>query len=266
MPIETLCTLLNLNVWMHLKCQHIASSTCARPVLRCLPLYALQQVKDPVNSLDIPRLSIRAAMGISCAPQLTPNSIRAAAAGGSYTLTVTAPSSDCTWQVTTPTVTWMRPVGATTGTGTGTVVVQVDAAAAAARSEGLVITCKDASSSMLVSQPAATMMMADSRAPVMKQLTATTANGVVDLAWPVAQDSQSGVSSYRVVYAAGSRAPSLHCTTGTLAPGQPQVSGGNVKLTVTGLTVGMRYTFRVCPLDAAGNMAGGRMYRVTVKR
>ena len=224
------------------------------------------QVKDAGNGLTFPRLNLRAAMGITCTPKLTPDTIKATKTGASYTLTVTPPTPDCTWTVAAPGVTWMRTVGATSGKGPGTVALQVDAAVAAARSSGLVVTAADGSASALVSQAASSVSVADTRPPVMGQLTATSANSVVDLSWPASQDSQSGVSSYRVVYNPSSRPPSLHCTTGTLVSQQPQVSGSTLKLTVTGLSVGSQYTFRVCALDAAGNMAGGRMNRVTVKR
>jgi hypothetical protein len=88
----------------------------------------------------------------------------------------------------------------------------------------------------------------------------TNTKGYIKLSWAAARDSESGVSSYHVVYLKGARPPRRSCVTGNEIHETPVTSNGVVKVAVTGLTVGERYTFRVCALDAAGNVAAGKVW------
>lgn len=118
---------------------------------------------------------------------------------------------------------------------------------------------------MLISQAVAPAGSPDTLAPVMGRVQATNTKGTIELSWQAARDAQSGVSSYQVVYQQGAQAPSRTCTTGTPVQQPPVTSGDTVKVAVSGLTVGVRYSFRVCALDAAGNVAGGRVWGAIVQ-
>lgn len=230
------------------------------------------QITDPRNGLTIPRVNLMAAMGLNSTsgsncgvPKLSPNFIRVPSTGGTQSFNVVPTGADCTWQVTAPAGdSWMRIVGLSTGKGPGTVTLQIDAAASAARAAGLIVNDQN-TATVLVSQAVAPASIADVRPPVMGGLTATSMTAGVELVWPVAKDSQSGVSSYKVVYTQGATPPRPRCRTGMSVNQQPQLSGGNMKLMVSGLKAGAEYTFRVCALDAAGNVAFGSMWRGAAK-
>lgn len=228
----------------------------ARNALTCWRVCV--QVTDPSNGLVIPRVDLRKAMGIACTAKVSPTSIRAAYTGGSYTFTVTPSAAECTWSIAAEGDSWMRIVGATSGKGPATVTVQVDAVGDAARSAGMSVNA-DSTATVLVSQ-AVVAAAVDDRPPAMGRLKGTNAPGALDLLWPAAKDSQSGVSSYTVVYGTGVRPPRPRCTTGTPVTQQPQAQGGSYKLNLS-LPVGQRYSVRVCAVDAAGNVAVGSMWR-----
>lgn len=236
----------------------------------CLPHPG--QVTDKRNSITKPRLNLRAAMGITlnCMPQISPTPIKAPNAGGTFTLTVTPPDASCAWSVNIPGVPWARVTGASSGTGPGSITVQIDPlqTSGQARSAGMVVSVADGSATtMLVSQAtvSAEALSSDLRAPIMGRVQGSSSAGVVNLAWPTAQDNQSGISAYMVVYNQGNAAPKPRCTSGTPFTGMPTAQGGNLQLAVTGLTAGSTVTVRVCALDAAGNVAGGRIWRGSVK-
>lgn len=238
------------------------------PVLAAAAAHMLQ-ILDSRNGLQKPRLNLRAAASISCTPKISPSSVLAPSEGGTFTLTVTPPTSDCTWTVAPPTSTWMRIVGPNTGIGPGTVILQIDPVEVAARGVGVAVSAEDGSNglSLLVSQ-ASVPAGVDTRAPITAgRIKVQSLQGAVALTWPPARDSQSGVSSYMVVYNTGSRPPRPRCTTGTQVNLQPQAAPGNIlKLTVPGLLPNTRYSFRVCPIDAAGNVGTGSMWRGTPAR
>jgi len=233
-------------------------------------------VTDPRNKLVRPRLNLQAAAGLtdgatqSCTtigrPKVTPNVIRASSTGGTHSIQVTPPEAGCAWTVEVPpTATWVRVVGSSSGTGPGAVTLQVDTVGATARSSGVAVTSTGLTTDVLLSQAAVSAGVAaiDMRPPVMGLVKGTAASGSIRLNWPTAKDSQSGVSSYTVVYNQGSRPPNPRCTSGTAVSRVPTVSGSNMWLTVPGLSAGSRYTFRVCALDAAGNVGSGSIWRGT---
>lgn len=90
----------------------------------------------------------------------------------------------------------------------------------------------------------------DATAPSGGSVTATASSGQLVLSWSGFTDATSGVASYKLVYATTS-APSS-CSTGT-----PAYTGSSTSATVTGLTDGTTYGFRVCAVDAAGNTGTG---------
>lgn len=227
------------------------------------------QVTDPVNGLVKPRLNLKAAAALTptvCTPTVSPRSVKAANTGGSLTLQVTPPSADCTWSLQAPSVSWLRFVGAASGTGPGTVTLQVDPVTTASRSTGVVVASPNGAATVLVSQAVATATVAaeDSRPPTMPaRVQGSTSRGAITLTWAPARDSQSGVSSYQVVYNQGNKQPYPRCTTGTAVNQQPTTVGTNLQLTVAGLSAGAKYTFRVCAIDGAGNVALGGVWRGT---
>jgi hypothetical protein len=91
----------------------------------------------------------------------------------------------------------------------------------------------------------------DSTKPVNGTLTATGGDGEVALSWTSFSDASAGIASYKVMQATGSTAPA-NCTTGT-----PVYDGTATTTTLTGLTNGTTYAFRVCAVDNAGNVSTG---------
>jgi hypothetical protein len=79
----------------------------------------------------------------------------------------------------------------------------------------------------------------------------------VSLAWAAASDNV-GVTSYKLVYAAGATAPAT-CAAGT------QIGGTLTGLSYvhTGLAASTTYSYRVCALDAAGNVSTGKTASAT---
>jgi subtilisin family serine protease len=92
----------------------------------------------------------------------------------------------------------------------------------------------------------------DNVAPTGGALTAqgATTHDAVDLSWSGFADATSGVVSYKAVMAVGAAPAS--CTAGTAL-----YSGTAPQTRATGLHAGTGYGFRVCAVDAAGNVSAG---------
>lgn len=90
----------------------------------------------------------------------------------------------------------------------------------------------------------------DATAPRNGTVTATAGNAQVALAWTGFADAGSGIAGYRVVSATGETAPAS-CS------GTVRYSGNATSTSITGLVNGTKYAFRVCALDAAGNLSTG---------
>lgn len=102
-----------------------------------------------------------------------------------------------------------------------------------------------------VSVAASDTIQLDNVVPVNGTVTAAGASGEVALSWSGFSDAASGVAGYRVVYAAGV-AP-------TNCNGATAYAGTSTSTTVTGLTNGATYGFRVCAEDTAGNRSTGAL-------
>ena len=89
----------------------------------------------------------------------------------------------------------------------------------------------------------------DTTAPTNGTVTATGATGAVALSWTNFRDTGSGIASYIVAKAAGTTAPS-NCSTAAW-------TGTDESATISGLTDGASYSFRVCAVDSAGNTSTG---------
>jgi hypothetical protein len=82
-------------------------------------------------------------------------------------------------------------------------------------------------------------------------LTVTYGNASNTLTWTAATDATTTVAGYKVVYATGTVAPAS-CAVGTVA--SASATSGYVH---AGLTNGTAYAYRLCAVDAAGNVATG---------
>jgi subtilisin family serine protease len=90
----------------------------------------------------------------------------------------------------------------------------------------------------------------DATPPTNGSVTATAGNAQVALSWTGFADAGSGVASYRVVAATGETAPA-NCS------GAAVYAGSATSAAITGLGNGTKYAFRVCAVDAAGNVSTG---------
>ncbi|HUJ28107.1 MAG TPA: S8 family serine peptidase [Myxococcales bacterium] len=110
-----------------------------------------------------------------------------------------------------------------------------------------------------VSAPATTTVGLDATAPKDGKLTLTPqAGGKAVVAWSGYSDATSGVASYRLAGAAGTTLPAARC-----ASGSDQGTAGSAS--VSGLTAGQRYSYRVCAVDKAGNVSTGATGTLTAQ-
>jgi hypothetical protein len=98
--------------------------------------------------------------------------------------------------------------------------------------------------------PASDTITLDTTKPTDGTLTATPSAGQVALSWSGFADANTGVASYKVVFAP-TTAPAS-CTAGTAI-----FTGAGTNFTQTGLTNGTTFGYRVCALDAVGNVSTG---------
>lgn len=107
-----------------------------------------------------------------------------------------------------------------------------------------------------ISSPVTDTILTDSLGPTGGTLSATAGAGSVTIGWSGFVDAGAGLSEARLRYAQGTRAPS--CTTGIDAG-----SSNGSSLVVTGLSSATAYSFRLCPVDAVGNVGAGLATTVT---
>jgi subtilisin family serine protease len=105
--------------------------------------------------------------------------------------------------------------------------------------------------------PVSATIKVDTTQPTMGALSATAGAGQVALSWTAATDA-SGIDSYKLVWQAGTVAPSS-CTAGGVA-----YSGPALMFTHSGRSAG-NYSYRLCAIDRAGNVAPGVSRSVTVR-
>jgi hypothetical protein len=91
-------------------------------------------------------------------------------------------------------------------------------------------------------------ILLDQTGPVDGTISAATAPGAITLTWTAATDAHTSVTSYKVVRKAGTAAPPSKCTSGTVVPSE----GLSVTVAATAAT-----SFRVCAIDAVGNVSTG---------
>jgi subtilisin family serine protease len=105
--------------------------------------------------------------------------------------------------------------------------------------------------------PVSAAIKVDTTQPTMGTFTATAGSGQVALSWTAATDA-SGVDGYKLVWQTGTVAPNS-CSAGSVA-----YSGSALSFTHTGRSPG-NYSYRLCAIDHAGNVATGVSRSVTVR-
>jgi hypothetical protein len=81
------------------------------------------------------------------------------------------------------------------------------------------------------------------------------ATNQIDLSWGAATDAHAGLATYTVAYRSGTSTPS----TCNAATGVTRITGlTGTSTSVTGLIANTRYNFRVCAVDAVGNISTGK--------
>ena len=99
-------------------------------------------------------------------------------------------------------------------------------------------------------EPLVGTVTVDTTKPVDGMVTAVRAAGKVNLTWDGYMDAGTGIAKYKVVYATGG-------VPGSCSMGTPLYSGTVASATHKMPTKGTTYGYRVCALDAAGNMSSG---------
>ncbi len=148
--------------------------------------------------------------------------------GGVSSMCISNTSTCTAWQTYATSLAW------TLATGTGTKAVYA--------------WFKDAYGN--VSSSASDTIVVDTTAPKNGTVTATGNDAGATLSWTGYSDSGAGIASYKVVQAT-TTAPTA-CTSGTVV-----YSGSDTSTTVSGLTNGTTYGWRVCAVDGAGNTSTG---------
>ncbi len=157
------------------------------------------------------------------------------ATGGVSTMCISNTSSCSSWQAYSTSLAWSL----VSGTGTKTVYAWF----------------RDAygNSSAVTSDT----IVFDTTAPKNGTATVSGSDGGASLSWTGYSDSGAGIASYKVVQAA-TTAPSS-CSTGTVV-----YAGSATTTTLSGLTNGSTYAWRVCAVDGAGNTSTGATTSVLV--
>lgn len=101
-------------------------------------------------------------------------------------------------------------------------------------------------------------IIVDTTKPTNGTVSVAGTGGGATVSWTGFTDSGAGISSYTLVQASGTTAPTASCT------GTATWTGSETSKVLTGLTNGSTYTWRVCATDAAGNISTGSTASVTV--
>jgi subtilisin family serine protease len=104
--------------------------------------------------------------------------------------------------------------------------------------------------------PITDTIIVDAGAPSVSALTAVPGSGKLTLSW-AAKDSTTGIASYTLVYAAGTKPPAS-CSAGTVL-----YTGASTSFEHTGLASG-KHAYRACATDGAGNSTTGRSFVATL--
>lgn len=209
-----------------------------------------KKIRDARNSVTTPRIDLPAALGASTGDTTPPTGTVAIAGGATavkaaaVALAITGSDASGVTQMcvsNTEACTAFEPFAATkawtlaTGDGRKTVRVFL----------------RDARGNTTTAQTSPRVEVTlDSTAPTGGAVTAEPGNAQIALRWSGFTDAGSGVASYRVVGATGTVAPA-NCS------GTAIYTGTATATAVTGLVNGTQYSYRVCAVDAAGNLSAG---------
>lgn len=109
--------------------------------------------------------------------------------------------------------------------------------------------------------PVSDSVIVDATAPVQGTASAAWSGTSATLSWAAATDAHTSVASYKVVYTTGSTDPASRCTNGTVL----QASTSALTATLSSTNAGVGYRFRVCAVDAVGNVATGTVARLAAR-
>jgi hypothetical protein len=101
------------------------------------------------------------------------------------------------------------------------------------------------------SNPVSDTIGVDATAPKNGTMAVVAGTGGAAASWSGFSDVTSGIASYTLVYQTGT-SPTTKCASGTTA-----WSGTDLAATLSGLTSGTKYFFRLCAKDVAGNVSTG---------
>ncbi len=105
--------------------------------------------------------------------------------------------------------------------------------------------------------PVSDDILLDLRRPTDGSVTGSVSGGTASLSWTGFSDRDTGVDHYTVVAREGTRAPASRCTNGTA------LSAGTSSANMSGMASGATWTFRVCAVDAVGNVSRGTTVQLT---
>ncbi|HEV7556161.1 MAG TPA: S8 family serine peptidase, partial [Kofleriaceae bacterium] len=200
-------------------------------------------IKDARNGVTKPRIDIEAAIVLP-PPDVTPPTGSLSINGGA----ATTKSASVTLAITSADAATMC-ISNTTACTTFSAFAATKAwtLATGAGSKTVTVVLRDAAGNTTTADtsPKATIVV-DATAPTNGTVTATAGSAQVHLTWTGFADTGSGIASYRVV--GGTTAPSS-CT------GTALWIGTDHGFAHTGLVNGTHYSYRVCAVDAAGNMS-----------
>ncbi len=108
-----------------------------------------------------------------------------------------------------------------------------------------------------ISAVASDSIIYDKSAPVNGTVAATPGNGLVQLAWSGYSDALSNIAGYKIAFATGKKAPK-NCS-------NAQFTTTDTSYAHTGLTMGKKYSYRVCAVNGAGKVSKGATKSATVK-
>lgn len=109
--------------------------------------------------------------------------------------------------------------------------------------------------------PVSDSILIDATAPVQGTAAATWSGTTASLSWAAATDAHTSVAGYKVVYTTGSTDPAARCTNGTVV----QASTTATAAALSPTNAGTAYRFRVCAIDAVGNVASGTVARLAAR-
>jgi len=101
------------------------------------------------------------------------------------------------------------------------------------------------------SLPVAAAIVVDTTAPTGGTLASVPAAAKITLSWTAAMDAGAGLASYKLVGATGTTLPAAACATGTVLYAGTTTSFAHV------VTAKATWSYRLCAIDKAGNVAAG---------